>query len=46
MHGGNWESGDKAQYKFLGNRLARKGILAVIINYRHPARITLLGDGR
>jgi acetyl esterase/lipase len=36
MHGGNWEWGDKAQYKFLGTRLARKGIVAVIINYRHP----------
>lgn len=34
IHGGNWNSGDKFLYRFLGNRLARKGIVTVIVNYR------------
>lgn len=34
IHGGRWKSGRKTQYKFLGKRLARKGIVAVIIDYR------------
>jgi acetyl esterase/lipase len=33
VHGGNWNSGNKSTYNFLGNRLARKGIVAVIIDY-------------
>jgi acetyl esterase/lipase len=34
IHGGRWNSGRKGQYKFLGKRMARKGIVAVIIDYR------------
>jgi len=34
IHGGRWNSGRKSQYKFLGKRLARKGVVAVIIDYR------------
>lgn len=34
IHGGNWEKGEKDLYKPLGSRLARKGVVAVIINYR------------
>lgn len=34
IHGGRWNSGKKGQYKFLGNRMARKGIVTVIIDYR------------
>ncbi len=33
VHGGNWNSGNKNLYKFLGKRLARKKITAVIISY-------------
>lgn len=33
IHGGNWNSGNKSLYGFLGSRMARKGVLAVIIEY-------------
>jgi pimeloyl-ACP methyl ester carboxylesterase len=33
IHGGSWRLGDKSLYNFLGNRLARKGIVSVVINY-------------
>ncbi|MDQ3394341.1 MAG: alpha/beta hydrolase [Bacteroidota bacterium] len=33
IHGGSWKSGNKDLYNFLGNRMARKGILTVIISY-------------
>lgn len=33
IHGGNWNAGKKELYSYLGNRLARKQILAVIIDY-------------
>ncbi len=33
LHGGSWRSGNKDIYNFLGNRLARKGVVAVIIDY-------------
>ncbi|MCA8833201.1 alpha/beta hydrolase [Hymenobacter pini] len=34
IHGGSWNSGSKNLYTFVGRRLARLGIVAVIINYR------------
>jgi hypothetical protein len=34
IHGGNWERGEKDIYKPLGKRIARKGVVTVIINYR------------
>ncbi len=34
IHGGNWNTGDKRLYRFFGSRLARKGVVAVAINYR------------
>ncbi len=34
IHGGNWNSGDKKTYWFIGRRLAKQGVVAVIINYR------------
>ncbi len=34
IHGGNWNSGSKNLYAFIGRRLAKQGIVAVIINYR------------
>ncbi len=33
VHGGNWNSGKKGLYSFLGSRLARKGIVAVLPGY-------------
>jgi acetyl esterase/lipase len=33
IHGGNWDSGSKWQYDFLGKRFARKGATGVIIGY-------------
>ena len=33
IHGGNWNSGRKELYSFFGNRLARKGVVSVIIDY-------------
>ncbi|MDA9555371.1 alpha/beta hydrolase [Pelobium sp.] len=33
IHGGSWNSGKKDSYWFLGNNFAKKGKVAVIINY-------------
>ncbi len=34
IHGGNWNTGSKNIYWFIGRRLAKQGVVAVIINYR------------
>ncbi|UHG89263.1 alpha/beta hydrolase [Spirosoma oryzicola] len=34
IHGGNWNSGRKSLYAFIGRRLAKQGVVAVVINYR------------
>lgn len=34
IHGGNWNSGNKNLYAFIGRRLAKQGVVAVIINYQ------------
>lgn len=34
IHGGSWDAGKKSTYNFLGKGMARKGIVAVIIDYR------------
>ena len=34
IHGGNWNSGNKSLYTFVGRRLARQGLVGVVINYR------------
>ncbi|TGE21423.1 alpha/beta hydrolase [Hymenobacter aquaticus] len=34
IHGGNWDSGNKNIYSFIGRRLAKQGVVAVVINYR------------
>ncbi len=33
IHGGTWNSGHKSTYSFLGNRMARKNVVTVIIDY-------------
>ena len=34
IHGGSWTSGNKNIYAFIGRRLAKQGVVAVVINYR------------
>lgn len=34
IHGGSWNSGNKSFYSFIGRRLAKQGVVAVVINYR------------
>ena len=34
IHGGSWDSGNKNIYWFIGRRLAKQGVVAVVINYR------------
>ncbi|MDF2158572.1 alpha/beta hydrolase [Algoriphagus sp. CAU 1675] len=33
IHGGSWEHGKKEVYDYLGNRLARRGVVTVIVDY-------------
>lgn len=34
FHGGNWTTGNRAAYKFIGEALASRGILAVVAGFR------------
>jgi len=34
FYGGSWNSGDRAQYRFVGTALASRGILALVADYR------------
>jgi acetyl esterase/lipase len=34
IHGGSWNSGSKDFYSYVGRRLARQGVVAVVLNYR------------
>lgn len=43
IHGGKWNTGDKRLYRFLGSRLARKGVVAVNINYRLSPQVAYEG---
>lgn len=40
IHGGNWIHGKKSIYKFLGKRMAKKGIVTVVADYQMGDRIT------
>ena len=33
VHGGNWNSGDKKIYNFIGRNFAKKGITTIIVGY-------------
>ncbi len=33
VHGGNWNSGDKKMYEFIGRNFAKKGITTVLVGY-------------
>ncbi|GAB3902568.1 hypothetical protein GCM10028803_29470 [Larkinella knui] len=43
IHGGNWDSGSKNLYSFVGRRLARQEVVAVIINYRLSPAVRVPG---
>ncbi|MGE0722751.1 MAG: alpha/beta hydrolase [Alphaproteobacteria bacterium] len=37
LYGGSWTEGERAQYRFVGEALARRGYLAIVPDYRlHP----------
>lgn len=40
IHGGSWNSGKRSLYNFFGNRMARKGIVTVIIDYPLSPAVT------
>jgi acetyl esterase/lipase len=42
-HGGRWETGDKADYRFVGAALASLGYVAMLPNYRHYPEVKLAG---
>jgi acetyl esterase/lipase len=39
IHGGSWNSGNKDFYSFVGRRLAKQGVVAVVINYRLSPKV-------
>lgn len=43
FHGGSWQRGERAQYQFIGTRLAANGVLAIIADYRTFPRTTFPG---
>ncbi len=42
-HGGRWEFGDKADYRFVGAALTELGCVAVLPNYRHYPDVRMPG---
>jgi acetyl esterase/lipase len=40
FYGGSWSGGSRAQYKFVGDALATRGILAVVADYRVYPQVT------
>lgn len=43
FYGGSWQRGKREQYRFVGQRLARNGVLAVIADYRTYPRAMFPG---
>lgn len=43
FYGGGWKTGRRGQYRFVGQRLARSGILALVADYRTYPRATFPG---
>jgi acetyl esterase/lipase len=39
IHGGSWNSGNKNFYSFVGRRLAKQGVVAVVLNYRLSPKV-------
>lgn len=42
FYGGSWSSGDRADYKFVGEALAARGIVAVVADYRLSPEVRYL----
>jgi arylformamidase len=40
IHGGNWTTGKKSMYRFFGKGMAKKGIVAVVIDYHKYPTVT------
>jgi acetyl esterase/lipase len=40
-YGGRWETGDKADYRFVGAALAQQGYVAMLPNYRHYPEVKM-----
>jgi acetyl esterase/lipase len=43
FYGGSWKRGSRAQYAFVGHRLAQQGVLAIVADYRTFPRSTFPG---
>lgn len=43
FYGGGWQRGMRAQYRFVGRRLAQHGVLAIVADYRTYPRVTFPG---
>ena len=43
FYGGSWQRGNRAQYRFVGSRLAANGVVAVVADYRTFPRTTFPG---
>ena len=43
FHGGGWKTGTRGQYRFVGQRLAQQGVLAIVADYRTWPRSTFPG---
>lgn len=35
VYGGRWQTGSRGQYAFVGRALAKRGIVAIVLDYRH-----------
>ena len=43
FYGGGWKTGTREQYRFVGQRLAQQGVLAIVADYRTFPRSTFPG---
>ncbi|HZV92811.1 MAG TPA: alpha/beta hydrolase, partial [Caldimonas sp.] len=43
FYGGNWTSGQRGEYKFMGEALASRGILTIVADYRLYPEVTYPG---
>ncbi len=43
FYGGGWKTGSRDQYRFVGQRLAEQGILAIVADYRTYPEVTFPG---
>lgn len=43
LYGGSWRRGDRASYRFVGHRLARQGMVAIVADYRTAPRAVFPG---